>query len=443
MQLVICGFGSAGYSAMMTLKRLNPKAQITVVDPKKSDLVHPCGLPYALEGVVGKESLAQNIDLPRMGIVKKIGKCTAISPINKTIKINTDTGVEEIKYDKLLISTGYKALMPPVENLEKHINKSLFTLAGINDLEKISSRLKSSSKAVVIGAGAIGLETAFALKAQIKEVTIIEMQNQILFNTLDPDMSAIVETFLASHEIRLVKGSGARRFNGENELSSVTCDSCEIEADLGVLASGFGPNIAAIKDSGIKTEEQGIVVNRFLETSEKDIYAAGDCISGWWIIDGTPSKGKLATSAYKQGTVAAMNMMGKETDYKGSAGTFVTKIGPLEIAGTGFTSEVAVKKGYKPVSGKITAHILPEYFPNNPQITIKIIFDGNTGKILGGQAIGEKGAAERINIISTAIEFNISIEELGRTELAYCPAVSEVYDPLLRAIDFGLRRMKK
>ncbi len=138
-----------------------------------------------------------------------------------------------------------------------------------------------------------------------------------------------------------------------------------------------------------------------------------------------------------------MNMMGKETDYKGSAGTFVTRIGNIEIAGTGFTFETAVQKGYKPVSGKITAHILPEYFPNNSQITIKIIFDGNTGKILGGQAIGEKGAAERINIISTAIEFNISIEELGRTELAYCPAVSEVYDPLLRAIDFGLRRMKK
>ncbi|MFA5519107.1 MAG: FAD-dependent oxidoreductase [Spirochaetota bacterium] len=443
MQLVICGFGSAGYSAMMTLKRLNPKAQITIVDPKKSDLVHPCGLPYALEGIVEKESLAHNIDLVRMGVLKKTGKCSDISPLSKTLKINTDTGVEEIKYDKLLISTGYKALMPPVENLEKHIDKSLFTLAGNGDLEKISSRLKNSSKAVVIGAGAIGLETAFALKKHLDEVTIIEKQNQILFNTLDPDMSAIVETFLVANGIKLIKGSSADRFNGEEKLLSVTCDSSEIEADLGVLASGFVPNIAAIKNSGIKTESQGIVVNRFLETSEKDIYAAGDCISGWWVIDGSPSKGKLATSAYKQGTVAAMNMMGKETDYKGSAGTFVTRIGNIEIAGTGFTFETAVQKGYKPVAGKITSHILPEYFPNNSQITIKIIFDGNTGKILGGQAIGEKGAAERINIISTAIEFNISIEELGRTELAYCPAVSEVYDPLLRAIDFGLRRMKK
>lgn len=443
MRLVICGFGSAGYSALMTIKRINPKAEIIVIDPKKSELVHPCGLPYALEGIVEKESLAHNIDLSRMGVVKKMGECTGISPQNKTVTVKTDTGIEEIKYDKLLIATGYKALMPPIENLEKHLNISLFTLAGINDLQRISSRLEKSTKAVVIGAGAIGLETAFALKTHIKDVTIIEMQNQLLYSTLDPDMSAIVENFLVSNGINLIKGSAARKFNGESELSSVTCDTCEIESDIAVLASGFGPNITAIKDSGIKTETQGIVVNRFLETSEKDIYAAGDCISGWWVIDGSPSKGKLATSAYKQGAVAAMNMMGKETEYKGSAGTFVTKIGAIEIAGTGFSSEIAAEKGYKPVSGKITSHILPEYFPDNPQITLKIIFDVNTGKILGGQAIGEKGAAERINIISTAIEFNISLEELARTELAYCPAVSEVYDPLLRAIDFGLRRMKK
>ncbi len=107
------------------------------------------------------------------------------------------------------------------------------------------------------------------------------------------------------------------------------------------------------------------------------------------------------------------------------------------------TWTLSTDAGYKPVAGKITSHIMPEYFPDNPQITIKIIFDGESGKILGAQAIGEKGAAERINIISTAIEFNISPEDLARTELAYCPAVSEVYDPLLRAIDFGLRRMKR
>lgn len=443
MRLVICGFGSAGYSALMTIKRINPKAEIIVIDPKESELMHPCGLPYALEGVIENESLTQNIDLPRMGVMKKRGEYTNISPLKKTVTVKTDSGIEEIEYDKLLITTGYKALKPPIENLEIHLNRSVFTLAGISDLEKISSRLKNSTRAVVIGAGAIGLETAFALKKQGREVTIIEMQNQTLYGTLDPDMSGIVESFLVSNGINIIKGSAARKFNGESELSSVICDSCEIEADICVLASGFGANIAGIEDSGIKTSAQGIVVNSFLETSVKDIYAAGDCIAGWWVIDKSPSKGKLATSAYKQGAVAAMNMTGKETEYKGSAGTFVTKTGSIEIAGTGFSSEAASERGYKPISGKITSHILPEYFPNNPQVTIKIIFDGITGKILGGQAVGEKGAAERINIISTAIEFNISLEELGRTELAYCPAVSEVYDPLLRAIDFGLRRMKK
>jgi len=443
MKLVICGFGSAGYSALMTIKRINPKAEVTIIDPKIKELMHPCGLPYALEGVVKMEDLTQDIDLSRMGVSRIKGKGEKISPHDKTVTVKTETGTETVEYDKLLIATGYRALTPPITGLEKHLNKSVYTLADVDDLARITAKLKTSKKGAVIGAGAIGLETAFALKEYLEKVTVIEMQQQTLFGTLDKDMSAIVEEYIAANGIELIKGSAAEKFNGESGLTSVNCMNCEVEADIGILASGFAANLAVIENSGIKTGDWGIAVNSFLETSVKDIYAAGDCISGWWVIDKSPSKAKLATSAYKQGSAAAMNMMDKKTEYAGSAGTFVTKIGSLEIAGTGFTTDTAAEKGYKPVAGKITSHIMPEYFPENPQITIKIIFDGESGRILGAQAIGEKGAAERINIISTAIEFNISPEDLARTELAYCPAVSEVYDPLLRAIDFGLRRMKR
>jgi len=134
--------------------------------------------------------------------------------------------------------------------------------------------------------------------------------------------------------------------------------------------------------------------------------------------------------------------MGGSERYRGTTGTFVTKFGSFEVAGTGFNTAMAIERGFEPLSGKITSKIRPEYYPDNSDITVKIIFDKNSGIILGAQCAGERGAAERVNIISMAIEFGITLDELYRTELAYAPPVSEVYDPLLRAADFGLRRMK-
>lgn len=443
MKILICGFGSAGYSALMTLKRIDPKAEIIVVDPKEKELMHPCGLPYALEGLVRIDDITQEINLQRMGVTRIKGKCEKIIPDEKIINTATASGIEQISYDRLLIATGYKPFKPRIEGLEKHMNKSVFTLAGKNDLDNILSRLDSVDKCAVIGAGAIGLEAAFAFREHGKEVTVIEMQNQILPGTLDPDMSAIAEDYILSAGIKLLKGTPAGSFNGDNKLTGVSCDACDIEADLAILAAGFGANTDIIRDSGIEISAEGIKVNSCLETGCTDIFAAGDCIAGWWIIDKSPTRSKLATSAYRQGAVAAMNIMDRRTEYHGTAGTFVTKIGNLEIAGTGFNTQTATDKGYKAAAGKITSHILPDYFPGNTQVTIKVIFDSITGKILGAQGIGERGAAERINIISTAIEFDIPIDQIGRTEMAYCPAVSEVYDPLMRAVDFGLRRMKK
>ena len=314
MKLVICGFGSAGYSALMTIKRFNPKADVTIVDPKIKELMHPCGLPYALEGVVKMDDLTQDIDLSRMGVSRIKGRGEKISPQNRTVSVKTDTGTETVEYDRLLIATGYRALTPPISGLEKHLNKSVYTLADVNDLARITSKLKTSKRGAVIGAGAIGLEAAFALKEHLETVTVIEMQNQTLFGTLDKDMSGIVEDYLTANNIEFVKGAAAEQFNGESGLESVSCGDSKIEADIGILASGFAANLAVIENSGIKTAYSGIAVNSFLETSEENIYAAGDCISGWWVIDKSPSKAKLATSAYKQGSVAAMNMIDRKTE---------------------------------------------------------------------------------------------------------------------------------
>jgi len=187
----------------------------------------------------------------------------------------------------------------------------------------------------------------------------------------------------------------------------------------------------------------GIVADMHQQTSVNGIYAAGDCAVTRSVIDGKPIPAKLATSAYRQGCIAAYGLAGMQKEYRGSAGTFVTAIAGLEIAGTGFTTETARERGFDPVISKINSHIRPDYFLSNRSITVKIIADRNTGKILGAQCIGTSGAAERINIISCAIALDIGLDRFEDIELAYCPAVSEVYDPLMRAAEGAQRRITR
>jgi len=441
-KIVILGFGSAGYAALMSIRRQNSKHEIVVIDNKDYDLLHPCGLPYSLEGMVEEEGLSQNIGLDKMRVTKIKGTAQRISQ-DKKIIVETQEGQQEIDFDKAIITTGNKVKIPPIDGLKEYIGKGIFTLTGIEDLRNIKSMAQSGSTACVIGAGAIGLEAAVALKELGMDVTVIEGMNEVLPGVLDSDMTGTVEQYLTSHNIKCNLGSFIKSLSKDGSTFTLQSEDKHFTADLCVLATGFGPDLSIAENSKIEYNQNGIVVNEKLETSMDSVYGAGDCIDTWSVIDNKEIAAKLATSAYKQGTAAGINCAGGDFSYKGSAGTFVTKIGHLEVAGTGFNTEEAKKRGYKTATGKINTHILPDYFPDNNQIVVKIIFDSETGKIIGAQAIGKKGAAERVNIISTAIEFSIKIDELQRLEMAYCPAVSEVYDPLMRAVDFGLRRMKK
>ncbi len=443
MKIVICGFGSAGYAAAMAIKRSDIPSEITVIDPKDFDLFHPCGLPYALEGIVKNEDLLQNLNLQRSGIKKIRGRVEKISHKEKKLTVSTLNGDLEEVYDKLILTTGCIPFVPPILNLERYLNLSAFTFAGIHDLSFIQERMKCSEKCVIIGGGAIGIETAYALRMQNKDVTIIEMEDQLLKGILDPDMAAHIESYLVSSGIKILKEKTVTGIAGNECLKEVICRDISIHADMAIIAAGFRPDILLAVNSGIDSSPSGIKTDDMLMTSVKDIYAAGDCIVNFSSVDGKPVLSRLATSAYKQGTAAAINALGGNEIYRGSAGTFVTRIGSFEIAGTGFNTSIASHRGFEPSSGKITSKIRPDYYPDNSEITVKIIFDKNTGIILGAQCAGEQGAAERINIISMAIEFGITLDELSRTEMAYAPPVSEVYDPLLRAADFGLRRMKR
>lgn len=443
MKIIICGFGSAGYAAAMSVKRTEPKSEIIVIDPKESDLMHPCGLPYALEGTVNPTELLQDLNLKGGGITKLKGRVTQISSDLKEVYYETDCGKLNEKYDSLIIATGYKAIRPAITGIENLFGDSVFTLTNTCDLENIIRKSETATRCAVIGGGAIGIEAAFALNRKGKVVTLVEMQKQLLKGIIDPDISMLMENFLTSQGIKITKESTVSAFEESGRLHKVTCSSEVIDSEITIIATGFAPDISIAENSGIKCNTRGITTDTFLRTSVQNVFAAGDCIESWSSIDGKQLSSRLATSAYKQGTIAGINALGGATEYRGTASTFVTRVGNFEIAGTGFNTETAIERGFEPVSGKIMSKVRPEYYPDNADITVKIIFDINSGLILGAQCAGSEGAASRINIISMAVEFGITIDELPRTELAYCPSVSEVYDPLLRAADLGLRRIKR
>lgn len=442
-RIVIVGFGSAGYAALMAVKRNDPKAEITVIDPKERDLMHPCGIPYSLENIVGEEGLLQDIGLARMNVQRVRAQGVRIDTDNKSIFSEDGDGSFETPYDAAIITTGYRPFIPPVPGLDRFMGSGVYTLASVKDLKMVRNFLGGKKAGIVVGGGAIGIEAAVALKEHCDAVTLIEMKDQLLPGVIDDDISKLLEDNLKEHGIDVLLNTAVEEFRGGNVFSGVSAGGAPVNGDICILAAGFRANTSLAENSGIKCIPNGIVVDGALRTSGDSVYAAGDCISAWSVIDGKAVGVKLATSAYKQGTVAGVNASGGSAEYRGTAGTFVMRAGNIEVAGTGYTTAAARERGYDPVSGKIKSGILPEYFPGGTEITVKVIFDKNTGTLLGAQAAGERGAAERVNVISAAIEFDVPVTELSRIEMAYCPAVSEVYDPLLRAVDFGLRRMKR
>jgi len=442
--IVIIGFGSAGYAALMSIKRIDPKASITVIDPKPHDLTHPCGLPYALEGAVESAGLVQDIGLSRMKVTRIRGSAVSIDTKKKIVL----TDDEEVPYDRAIIATGFRPVVPPIEGIGDVLGRGLFTLTTPDDLGAIEGTLSDVGCAVVVGAGAIGLETAAALAERIGPVTVLEGKDQPLPGVLDADMAKSVEAYLEGTMISLrtgamVSGIVSEKTSDGPRFAGVTVGNEEIRADLGVLAVGFAPSVEIAENSGIDAGKNGIAVDDRLGTSAPDVFAAGDCIVPRSIIDDREAYVRLATSAYKQGTVAGANAAGGDETYRGTAGTFVTKIGGLEVAGAGFSEAEAGARGFETAVGKIKMKILPDYMGASPEIALKVVGDAATGRALGAQAVGQNGAAWRVNIIGMALEYGIMLSELLRLELAYCPAVSEVHDPLLRAAELCLRRMKR
>jgi CoA-disulfide reductase len=435
-KIIIVGGVAGGATAAAKLRRISEDTEIILVERGEHISFANCGLPYYIGETIKdrRKLLVQTVKgmSDRFKIdIRNLSEVLSINLENKTVKIKNlrNEEIYEESYDKLLLSPGASPIVPPIPGLKE--NETLFTLRNIPDTDRIKNYVdqEKPAKAVVVGGGFIGIEMAENLVERGIEVTIVEMNNQVMA-PIDYEMACILHTHLQEKGVHLILENGVQSF-AEKGKKVVLADGTEIETDMTILSIGVRPENQLAKDAGLELGERGgIVVNEYLQTSNKDIYAVGDAVEIVDYVSGTKAMIPLAGPANRQGRIAANNMMGKEEKYHGTLGTSVAKVFDYTVAATG-NNEKLLKRLAIPYE---VVHLHPSshagYYPGAAPIALKLIFDRETGKIYGAQAVGMDGADKRIDVIATAIKGGLTVEDLTNVELAYAPPFSSAKDPV-------------
>ena len=435
MKLLIVGGVAGGASAAARARRLNENAEIILFEKGEYISFANCGLPYHIgKAIPEKESLLvmtpekfkgrANIDVRINQEVLSIDKKL------KTIKVkNIATGDNYTEsYDKLILSPGSTPLIPPIEGAN---NPNVNVLWTIPDMDKIINKIDDGIKsAVVIGGGFIGLEVVENLVERKIKTTLVEMLPQVL-PPFDMEMSQPLKEILELHNVSLYLDNGVTKVEKTANGFKVTLkNKIILETEMVIFSAGVKPNSKLAKEADLEVNNRGgIVVNTKMQTSDKDIFAVGDAIQVNDPILNTYTMIPLAGPANKQGRIAADNVFGKESEYKGTIGTSVCKLFELTAASTGLNEKKLKKENIEYRKFYIVPNSNASYYPGSSLLYIKIIHNIN-GKILGAQIVGQKGVDKRIDLLATAIKQNLTFTDLEELELAYAPPYGSAKDPI-------------
>lgn len=437
MKIVIVGGVAGGATAATRLRRLDEKTDITVYERSGFISYANCGLPYYIGGVIEDE---EELTLQTPGSfwnrfrikVNVRHEVTSINADRKTVTVhNLETDdIFEDTYDKLILSPGAKPVMPNLTGID---SDKVFTLRTVEDTLKIHRFVETTKPrtAVMVGGGFIGLEMAENLSELGIKVTVVQRGNQLM-NTLDYDMAAIIHSKLRSKGLNLKLNGDVTGFEEKDDGVSVLLQNdAPIKTDMVILAIGVAPDNTLAKDANMELGIKGaIVVNDKMETSISDIYAVGDAVQVKHTITGNNAVISLAGPANKQGRIAADNICGYESRYKGSMGASVIKLFDLTAASVGLTEKAAKDSGYNFESVILSPSSHAGYYPGATTMTMKVVFDKSSLKILGAQIVGYDGVDKRIDVIATAILAGLKATELKDLELAYAPPYSSAKDPV-------------
>ena len=437
MKVVIVGGVAGGATAAARIRRLDEQAEIVVFERSGFISYANCGLPYYIGGVI-EDPEALTLQTPesffsRFRVSMKIHhEVTAIHPDRKTVSVkNLETGESfEETYDKLVLSPGATPTQPrlPGVGLEK-----VFTLRTVEDTFRIKEYIDRHHpmSAVLAGGGFIGLELAENLRELGMEVTIVQRPKQLM-NPFDPDMAAFLHAEVRSHGVKLALGYTVEGFeeNGGG-VDVLLQDSAPLHADLVILAIGVTPDTALAKNAGLELGIKGsIVVNDRMETSVPDIYAAGDAVQVKHFVTGEDALISLAGPANKQGRILADNICGGDSRYPGSQGSSVIKVFEMTAATTGLNETNARKAGLDVDTVILSPMSHAGYYPGGRVMTIKIVFEKNSYRLLGAQIVGYEGVDKRIDVLATAIHAGLTGLQLKDLDLAYAPPYSSAKDPV-------------
>ncbi len=435
-KVLIVGGVAGGASAAARLRRLDERAEIIVFERGEHISFANCGLPYYIGGEI-REKSALTLQTPasfkaRFNVeVRTRNEVIAIDPKLKSVAVrNLATGeTYRESYDQLVLSMGAEPIKPNIEGIS---SDRVFTLRNIPDTYRIKEYVDAAKpkSAAVVGAGFIGVEMAENLQQAGLCVSLIDIADQVI-PTIDYDMAGDVHRHLESKGVRLLLGNTVRSIRGHGVSLKVGLNSGEIDADMLIMAVGVRPETAIAKAAGIALNERGsIIVDAGMHTSVDDIYAVGDAVEVTDFVTGHKAFIPLAGPANKQGRIAADNICGLDSVYTGTQGSSVVKVFDLTVASTGINEKTAKRLGLDYDKAFTYSSNHASYYPGAVNMSIKTIFERQTGRVLGAQVVGYEGADKRCDVLATAIRAGMTAFDLTKLELCYAPPFGSAKDPV-------------
>ncbi|UFS70138.1 FAD-dependent oxidoreductase [Geomonas sp. RF6] len=445
-RIVVIGANAAGAKAAAKAKRINPSAQVTVVDRGSFISYGACGIPYYISDTVAD---VKDLMSTPVGVVRDVPFFRKVKGVEVLIRTEA-IGVERQKklvhlvelesgrtftlpYDTLILATGSSPLVPPLSGLDL---SGIVTVKSIEDAQRLKELAQPGKRACVVGGGLIGLETAEAFQMKGMEVTVVEMREQLLPGLFDPEMAYLVEKKLRQSGVEVHTSCSLTGFTGKGSVASVLTSTGEIPTDLVVLSLGVKPNGELAQGAGLETGVKGaIAVDDHMRTSDPDIYACGDCCECTHLVTGKKVYLPLGSTANKQGRVAGINAAGGDARFQGVIGTGIIRVLSINAGRTGLTEAQARAEGYEVATVLSPAPDRAHFFPGAKPIALKLVADRGTGRLLGLQAVGEGAVDKRVDAAATAITFRATAEQISQLDLAYAPPYSAAMDNLIVAAD--------
>ncbi|MGM7703088.1 CoA-disulfide reductase [Pseudalkalibacillus sp. Hm43] len=444
MKYVIIGGDAAGMSAAMQIVRNDPDAEVTTLEKGDIYSYGQCGLPYVISGLIpeAEDLIARDVETFRekYGINATVyHEVRSVDTETKTVSgknLETDEDFT-YEYDRLLVATGVRPIVPDWDGRDLN---GIHTLKTIPDAKAIMESLDHQvEKVTVIGGGYIGLEMAESFAELGKKVRLIERNEQVA-KIFDEDMASYIHEEAEKHGIELCFSEQVESFEGTDRVETVVTDQNKYESDLVLIAIGVQPNTDFLKNTPVHMNEKGVViVDPYMKTNVKDVYAAGDCATHYHRVKETNDHIPLGTTANKQGRIAGLNMIDQPKAFQGIVGTSVIKFMDLTLGRTGLSEREARAMNLPYDTIRTKAKDIAGYYPGAEKLYVKLLFNTKNQRLLGGQFIGKNGVDKRVDVMAMALFHKMSLHDLEDLDLSYAPPYNGVWDPIQQAA----RRAKK